>query len=699
MRIVLNTGLGKVAGIALALLLTTSAAAQPVSAEEVLAPSDRHGKISRLVTTLFERSHYRRATVDDAASSQMLDAYLGALDRNRQYFLADDIAEFEPLRTRLDDAVKRGELDAVFAIYDRYLDRARERVEFALDVLDEAPDFSIDEEFMFDRSEEPWAASRAELDDLWRKRVKNDALGLMLTEKSWEETREILEGRYSQVLKRLFQVKSDDIFETFMNAYANTMDPHTSYYSPRNSEEYRIQMSLNYDGIGATLQIQDEYVAIINVIEGGPAALDGTLKPKDRIVAVGQGEDGEFVDVVGWRLDEVVDLIRGPGGSTVRLQVLPGGAAPGSSPDVIALVRDKVKLEAQAARKDIVEIERGDEAHRIGVITVPSFYQDYNARAAGNREYTSTTADVRRLTLELVEEGIDGLVLDLRNNGGGHLSEATAMTGLFLHGGPIVQLRDTSGRVEVLEEQDTGVVYDGPLAVLVNRFSASASEIFAAAIQDYGRGVVVGQRTYGKGTVQNLYPLDRYAPGDDPRFGQLTLTIGKYYRVTGDSTQNRGVTPDITVPSPIDSHMVGESTRDTALPWDQIRSTRFTPRGQLDEAIELLSTEHGRRRGSDPDFVYLLEDIEAIETQRSRKSVSLNLETRRQETRRFEAERLARENERRISRGLEPVASLEEIDEEDTPDILLREAAAVVVDLTEVPGGVVAKNQQLSGTN
>jgi len=699
MRIVLNPVLAKVASVALALLFTTSVAAQPVTADEVLAPSDRHGKISRLVTTLFERSHYRRATVDDASSSQMLDAYLDALDRNRQYFLATDIAEFEPLRTRLDDAVKRGELDAVFAIYDRYLNRARERVEFALAVLDEEPDFSIDEEFLFDRSEEPWAASRDELDDLWRKRVKNDALGLLLTEKSWEETREILEGRYSQVLKRLFQVKSDDIFETFMNAYANTMDPHTSYYSPRNSEEYRIQMSLNYDGIGATLQIQDEYVAIINVIEGGPAALDGTLKPKDRIVAVGQGEDGEFVDVVGWRLDEVVDLIRGPGGSTVRLQVLPGGAAPGSSPDVIALVRDKVKLEAQAARKDIVEIERGDTAHRIGVITVPSFYQDYNARAAGNREYTSTTADVRRLTLELVEEGIDGLVLDLRNNGGGHLSEATAMTGLFLHGGPIVQLRDTSGRVEVLEEQDTGVVYDGPLAVLVNRFSASASEIFAAAIQDYGRGVVVGQRTYGKGTVQNLYPLDRYAPGDDPRFGQLTLTIGKYYRVTGDSTQNRGVIPDITVPSPIDSHMIGESTRDTALPWDQIRSTRFTPRGQLDEAIELLSTEHGRRRGSDPDFVYLLEDIEAIETQRSRKSVSLNLETRREETRRFEAERLARENERRISRGLEPVASLEDIDEEDTPDILLREAAAVVVDLTKAADGVVAKTRQVTGTN
>jgi len=700
MRIVVTSAYPRVAALLallLALLLHGPVAAKPTPAEEVLAPSERHGKISRLVTTLFERSHYRRATVNDETSSLMLDGYLDALDGNRQYFLAADVEEFEAWRTDLDDAVKRGQLGPVFEIYSRYLKRAQDRLEYALSQLDREHDFTADEEFMFDRRGEPWPVSEAELDDLWRKRVKNDALGLMLTDKTWDEAREILRGRYTQVLKRFGQVKSDDVFEMFMNAFANTMDPHTSYYSPRNSEEYRIQMSLNYDGIGATLQIQDEYVAVINVIEGGPAALDGTLKPKDRIIGVGQGEEGEIVDVVGWRLDEVVDMIRGPGGSTVRLQILPGGAAPGSPPTVIPLVRDKVKLEAQAAHKDRIEVERDGKLHRIGVITVPSFYQDYNARASGAREYTSTTADVRRLVLELVDEGIDGLVLDLRNNGGGHLSEATAMTGLFLPGGPIVQLRDTSGRVEVLEEQATGAVYDGPLVVLVNRFSASASEIFAAAIQDYGRGVVIGQQTYGKGTVQNLYPLDRYAPGADPRFGQLTLTIGKYYRVTGESTQHRGVVPDIVVPSPVDTHMVGESSRETALPWDQIRATRFTPEGQLGEAISLLTAEHGRRRAADPDFRFLLEDIEALDERRSRKSVSLNIETRREENERFEEERLARENERRVAQGLDPVASLEALEDEDGPDVLLREAAAVVADLAAVPEAVLARHRVAGG--
>jgi carboxyl-terminal processing protease len=692
MRIVMNMAWLKLTALLAIILFAGGLAAKTSAAPEILEPSDRHAKISRLVTTLFERSHYRRMPVDDVASSRMLDAYLESLDGNRQYFLASDIQEFELWRSTLDDAVKSGNLEPVFQVYRRYLERSRNRLEFALAQLDEEHDFTVDEEFVFDRSGGPWPATKAELDDFWRKRVKNDAVGLLLTDKNWDEARTILRGRYEQVLKRFNQVKSDDVFETFMNAFANTMDPHTSYYTPRNSEEYRIQMSLNYDGIGATLQLQDEYVSVINVIEGGPAALDGTLKPKDRIIGVGQGEDGDIVDVVGWRLDEVVDMIRGPGGTTVRLQVLPGGAAPGSTPAIIPLVRDKVKLEAQAARKSRVEVMRGDETLRIGVITVPSFYQDFNARASGDRDYTSTTSDVRRLVLELMEEGIDGLVLDLRNNGGGHLSEATAMTGLFLPGGPIVQLRDTSGRVEVLEERAVGPVYDGPLAVLVNRFSASASEIFAAAIQDYGRGVVIGQQTYGKGTVQNLYPLDRYAPGPDPRFGQLTLTIGKYYRVTGESTQHRGVIPDIVVPSPVDTHMVGESTRDTALPWDQIRPTRFTPQGDLNEAITLLSGEHERRSRADPNFVHLMTDIEALEERRSRKSVSLNLETRRAENEGFEAERLARENSRRKSVGLEPLGSLEELAGEESLDVLLQEAAAVVADLASVPGAILAGN-------
>jgi carboxyl-terminal processing protease len=693
MRIVVTSAWVKIVSLLLAAMLAAAVGAKPVPAGEILAPTDRHGKISRLVTTLFERSHYRRMPVDEVASSQMLDAYLDTLDGNRQYFLATDINEFEVWRNQLHDAVKRGRLDPVFLIYSRYVERSRERMEHALALLDQEHDFTVDEEFRFDRTGEPWPATQAAMDELWRKRVKNDALALMLTDKDWDESAEILRRRYEQGLKRLDQVKSDDVFETFMNAYANTMDPHTSYYSPRTSEEYRIQMSLNYHGIGATLQVQDEFVQVINVIEGGPAALDGTLKPKDRIIGVGQGEDGDIVDVVGWRLDEVVDMIRGPGGSTVRLQVLPGDAAVDGAPVVISLVRDKVKLEAQAARKDVMDVERDGTLHRIGVITVPSFYQDYTARAQGEREYTSTTADVRRLTVELMEEGIDGLVLDLRNNGGGHLSEATAMTGLFLPGGPIVQLRDTSGRVEVLEEQASGPVYDGPLTVLVNRFSASASEIFAGAIQDYGRGVVIGQQTYGKGTVQNLYPLDRYAPGADPRFGQLTLTIGKYYRVTGESTQHRGVIPDIEVPSPVDAHMVGESTRDTALPWDQIRATRFTPQWQLDGAIEVIAGEHQRRRLSDPDFAYLLGDIEALETRRSRKTVSLNIETRRAENQRFEAERLARENERRAARGLDPVDSLSELEGDDAPDVLLREAAAVAADLATVPEAIMARNR------
>jgi carboxyl-terminal processing protease len=693
MRIVVTSAFSRVVVLLAALLVFGLAAAKPADAPEILAPTDRHAKIGRLVTTLFERSHYRRMPVDDATSSQMLDAYLEALDGGRQYFLAADIAEFETWRTALDDAVKRGRLDPVFEIYVRYIERARERLNFALAQLDHEPDLTTGEEFIFDRTGLPWPSSHAELDDLWRQRIMNDAIGLMLTEKNWDESREILRGRYQQVLKRLDQIKSDDVFETFMNAYANTMDPHTSYYSPRNSEEYRIQMSLNYDGIGATLQIQDEYVAVINVIEGGPAAIDGTLRPKDRIIGVGQGEDGEIVDVVGWRLDEVVDMIRGPGGSTVRLQVLPAGGAPDSAPRVIPLVRNKVKLEAQAARKERIEVQRGDLVQHIGVITVPSFYQDYNARASGAREYISTTADVRRLTLELLAEGIDGLVLDLRNNGGGHLSEATALTGLFVPRGPVVQLRDTSGRVEVLEEPASEPVFDGPLAVLVNRFSASASEIFAAAIQDYGRGVVIGQQTYGKGTVQNLYPLDRYAPGADPRFGQLTLTIGKYYRITGESTQHRGVIPDIIVPSVVDSHMVGESTRDTALPWDQIRAASFTPESELGEAIQLLTGKHELRRATDPDFRFLLSDIEAVEERRSRKTVSLNLETRREEARVFDEDRLARENKRRAALRLEPADSLEELDSEDAPDILLRETAEVVADLAAVPETVIARNR------
>ncbi len=685
-------GLRGLSATILALALLWSLTASGVATEpEPLAQTDRHAKISRLVTTLFERSHYRQIRIDDEISSQVLDRFIENLDGNRHYFMASDIAEFETYRYSLDDAVKRGDLDAVFEIYVRYMDRTKDRLNYSLTLLEEEPDFTIDERYIFDRSELDWAATQEEIDEIWRLRVKSDALSLILAGREWEEAQDLLSKRYNRVLKRVDQVNSDDAFESFMNAYSHTLDPHSSYFSPRNSEEYRIQMSLSYDGIGASLQIQDDYVSVLNIIPGGPASIEGSLKPEDRIISVAQGEEGEMIDVVGWRLDDVVDLIRGPGGTIVRLQLLPAGAAPGSAEHELALTRDKIKLEAQAAKSSTMEVPNGDQLQRIGVIEVPSFYQDYNARAAGEENYTSTTADVKRLIQELQQDGIDGLVLDLRNNGGGHLSEATALTGLFIDRGPVVQLRDTNGRIEILPDPIPEKIYDGPLTVLVNRYSASASEIFAAAIQDYNRGVIVGQQTFGKGTVQNLYPLDRYAPGRDPRFGQLTLTIGKYYRVNGGSTQHRGVTPDITLPSSIDDATVGESNRESALPWDQIKTTQYKASESLAAAVAVLQQNHEQRTDGNADFDYLVAGIEDLNKQRASTSVSLSLESRLQEREDAETRQLDLTNQRRATLGLEPVTGLEELRDDEVPDVLLDVAAAIVADMSNLSTETMAR--------
>jgi carboxyl-terminal processing protease len=627
--------------------------------------------------------------LDNSLSSAILDRYLDTLDSNRLYFLSTDVGSFSKFRYSLDENVRDGELQGVFEIFNRFRERNEQRIAHAIDVLKTEPDFSIDESFIFDRSELPWARSDAELNEIWRKRVKNDGLSLVLTGKTWEEAAEILAKRYEQMRKRVTQVNADDVFETFMNAYAHTMDPHSSYLSPRNSEEYRIQMSLSYDGIGASLQLTDEYVTVMDVIPGGPAHADGQLKPQDRITAVGQGDGEELVDVIGWRLDDVVQLIRGPGGSSVRLQILPGGAIPGTPEDVLSLVRDKVKLEAQAAKSSVVEIPGDDGPLKIGVIDVPSFYQDYAARSRGDEDYTSTTRDVERLIGELEEQGVDGLIMDLRGNGGGHLSEATALSGLFIKRGPVVQLKETHGKVQVLDDPTPSAVYEGPLAVLVDRFSASASEIFAAAIQDYERGVVLGQQTFGKGSVQNLFSLDRFMRGEG--YGQLTLTIGKYYRVTGGSTQHRGVDPDIAFPSPIDAEAVGESTRDTALPWDQIRPTRFYTETSLDPAIALLSRSHDSRAADDPDFIDLVDGIEAFSGVRARKAVSLKLIDREAERGELREERLKRENARRAALSLEVLETVEELDELEPRDVLLDEAAKIVGELADFDGQQAAK--------
>jgi carboxyl-terminal processing protease len=667
--------------------LSAASTGPTVLGDENLEPDARHEKIGQLVTEFIQKSHYEQASVDDDLSSLVLDRYVKALDNNRMYFLESDVAAFEQYRYLLDDMVRSEPLDPVFEMFDVYRTRVRERLNFALLQLETEPDFSVDEEYVFDREELPWATTTAELDEIWRKRVKNDALGLTLAEKDWEETQEILNKRYTRFLKRMDQAKSDDVFETFMNAFAHTLDPHSSYLSPRNSEEYRIQMSLSYFGIGASLQIEDDYVMVINIIPGGPAAIDGVLQPKDKITAVAQGEDGELVDVIGWRLDDVVQMIRGPADTVVRLQIMSAGALPGAEEKIISVTRNQVKLEEQAAKSEIITMPRDGRDWSIGVIEVPSFYRDYRALSNGDKDYTSTTKDVKRLIGELEEQGIDGLIIDLRNNGGGHLTEATALSGLFIDNGPVVQLRNSTGRISRLDDPDPvpRVAYNGPLGVLVNRYSASASEIFAAAIQDYARGVIIGQQTFGKGTVQNLYSLDQYVRNpEDEGLGQLTLTIGKYYRVTGESTQHRGVDPDISLPSHIDAEVVGESVRESALPWDTIRTTKFRAGDPLENTITSLTASHISRSKDDPDFQYLVEGIRDIEEVRARKTVALNIDKRRVEREDSMTRRLERENERRAAQQLEPLASMEELEDAEAPDVQLDQAADIVTDLAEM---------------
>ncbi|HEU4619853.1 MAG TPA: carboxy terminal-processing peptidase [Gammaproteobacteria bacterium] len=654
--------------------------------------------ISRNVTKLIEELHYSRPQIDNSYSSAILDGYLDALDGNRMYFLESDVASFGRYRYEMDDRAKSGDLQPVFDIFNLFRQRTRERAEYAISLLQTEPDFTLDESFVFDRSELPWPVSQEEVNEVWRKKVKSDALSLMLTGKTWPEAAKVLTDRYENMYKRMTQLTSDDVFETFMNALAHTMDPHSSYLSPRQSEEYRIQMSLSYDGIGASLQPEDDYVKVVEVIPGGPAQIDGQLKPEDRITAVGEGKEGELVDVIGWRLDDVVQLIRGPGGTTVRLQVLPAGAAPGSPQKVIPLVRDKVKLEEQAAKSEIKEIDYQGHKYKIGVIDVPSFYQDFAARSRGDQDYTSTSRDVTRLIHELQSQGIDGLLMDLRENGGGHLSEATELSGLFIDRGPIVQLRETRGDPQVLDDPNPGLVYDGPMAVLVDRYSASASEIFAGAMQDYKRAVIIGQQTFGKGSVQNLFSLDRVMRGQNN--GQLTLTIGKYYRVTGESTQHRGVIPDVELPSLVDTKTVGESTRDTALPWDRIKPTDFKAFQKLDGEIQTLRADEAQRTQTDPNLEYLLGDISALNKVNSEKAVSLNLAKRQAEREQMQDEQLARENARRATLGLEPLAGVADLDKAEAPqEILLNEATRLVAEMVADGrlGGAGKKQQLLTG--
>ena len=652
--------------------------------EQAVAPTSAQRSLAPRVAGILEQNHYRHIAIDERLSPQVLERFLTALDPQHSYFLASDIAGFDRWRLKFGDMIHTGEIDPAYLMFYVFQTRNRERMEYALKQLDTEPDFTRDENFEFDREHASWPADQNELNELWRLRVKNDAISLLLTGKSWNDAADTLRKRYKRVLARIDKISPEDVFEALMNAYASTYDPHSNYFSPRSSEEYRIQMSLSYEGIGASLQLNDDYVTVTNVLPGGPAQADGTLKPNDRITAVGQGADGAMTDVIGWRLDDVVQLIRGKVNTVVRLQLLPSGATPGSTERVLQLTRNKVTLEAQAAKKEVRTLQRDGRTYKIGIITVPSFYNDMEDNGSGAGENRSTTHDVRRLLQQFTAAGgVDGLVLDLRGDGGGYLPEAIGLTHLFVNHGPSVQLKDTTGQLEVLDEPDPGQVYAGPLAVLIDRTSASASEIFAGAIQDYHRGLIIGQTSFGKGTVQSVIPLDRWS--SKPTEGQLTVTIGKFYRVTGESTQLRGVTPDLLLPSAVSVTDVGEGVLEHALPWDRIATVPFRALPAEGSLVQTLATEQSDRATHNADYQWLLASLTSLDAARQEKTLSLNLKKRQAERTAQDQARLNQENARRQADGLAPVKTVEDIVVSDEPDVILAQAADIMAD------GVAAK--------
>ncbi|MEM7099985.1 MAG: carboxy terminal-processing peptidase [Pseudomonadota bacterium] len=609
-----------------------------------LEPLDVHPRTSLTVVEQLRHNHYVKKSLDDGISSAIFDKYLDSLDGARAYFTQADIEEFENYRYKLDDALKRGNLDPAFDMFNRYQTSAVERLQFLLGEIEagiQHIDFSSEESIELDRENSPWPNTRSELDQLWRKRLKAAVLSMRLNDKELDEISEVLTKRYKNRLKQTLQSKSEDAFQVYINAFATTYDPHTQYFSPRNSQNFNINMSLSLEGIGAVLKSEDDYTEVVRLVPAGPADKTDAIEVADKIISVGQGENGPLIDVVGWRLDDVVELIRGPKGSTVRLEIVPSEADDGAS-EVISITRNTVQLEEQAAQAKLLTLEQGEQSHRIGVIEIPTFYIDFKASQQGDPNYRSTTRDVSRLINQLKDEGIDGLIIDLRNNGGGSLQEADTMTGLFIESGPTVQVKSARRRANVYSDVDESIAWDGPMAVMVNRLSASASEIFAGAIQDYGRGVIIGSQTFGKGTVQTLIPLNR---------GQLKLTAAKFYRVSGQSTQHQGILPDVAFPELFDTEQIGESSLDDAMPWDMINPAVYDHSNDIQNHLEELRSRHEDRVAKNPDFEYFRalkqKSIEASE----RTHLSLNETARRSEKAEDDAWRLNLENTLRAAKG------------------------------------------------
>lgn len=643
-----------------------------------LAPLSAHPRTARIVVEQLRRNHYVELEVDDALSSRMFDNYLDALDPGRYYFLAADIEEFESYRFELDNALNRGDLIPAFRMFNRLQQRLMERSAYAqkriADGLENL-DFTTEEIILIKRTDAPWPVDEAAQDRLWDKRIKSQVLSMKLNDKDLDEISETLEKRYRNQRKVALRNRSEDAFQTFINAFASTFDPHTQYFSPRTSTNFNINMSLSLEGIGAVLQTDEDATKIVRLVPAGPADKSGELQPADTISAVGQGQEGPMIDVVGWRLDDVVELIRGPKDSTVRLEVS-SDDADSDETRIVTIVRNTIKLEEQAAQAKIITLDDLGVTRRIGVIDIPTFYLDFKGQQDRDPDFRSTTKDVTRLINQLKEQGIDGLVIDLRNNGGGSLQEADTMTSLFIPSGPTVQVKSNGSRPTIYRNNDDAVIYSGPMAVLVNRLSASASEIFAGAMQDYGRAVIVGGQTFGKGTVQTMIPLNR---------GQLKLTAAKFYRVSGQSTQNQGVIPDIEFPSLFDEEAIGESSLDGAMPWDVIKAARFAPFSELSPYIFDLQTRHLERTKNDPHFNYYRALKRKAQERSERTYLSLNEVQRREEKEQDDLWRLNLENMLRAATGKTVAADLDELEdlleaEEEAQTAVRSETAATASD-------------------
>ncbi len=661
---------------------------KPGTPFEPLSPGREHAVTTQQIMNNLLRGHYELQRLDDRLSSRILDLYLEDLDSTRSYLLTQDIKAFERYRRQLDEALSRGDMRAPFLMFNRYQQRVSERLSFMLLELKNNTDkytFDKEDRLDLDRENVPWSHTSVELDSLWRKRLKNSMLNLKMSGKEDSAIIELLKKRYQNQLNRVHLSKPEDAYQTFMNSVTRAFDPHTQYFSPRNTENFNINMSLSLQGIGAVLQAEDEYTKVVRLVPAGPADKAENLQPADKIVGVGQNYDGDMVDVIGWRLDEVVDLIRGPKGTIVRLDIIPADSN-NNATKTIAITRDEVKLEEQSAQKDLLIIDDGTKQRRIGVIDVPTFYIDFQARMENRPDYKSTTRDVAKLIRDLRVEGIDGLVIDLRNNGGGSLEEAISLTGLFIPEGPVVQVRSTRGTVEVIKDEDPSTLYDGPIVVLVNRLSASASEIFAGAIQDYGRGIVVGGQTFGKGTVQSLRPL---------RHGQLKITQAKFYRVSGDSTQHQGVIPDILFPSLFDKDKIGESALDEALPWDTINAAKYQYSNLVHNSLSTLRKHHQQRSDKDPDFVFLREQKSLIDELRKQTRISLNKDTREKERENNDKKRLELENKRRLAKGLPLMDKLTEDDDIEADSQHLENNTANGVQDGKTPNPVVVGANRL----